>query len=339
MVTGLALVAGIGILAWLIVRFADEARTAAAAVASVGWGGILALSAYRTANLVLDAVGWQVLFEPLSRPPLGPLFLYRWICESINNLLPVAQVGGDLERARLAARRFTGGAEAGAATLVDFTAGVVAQVIYGFLGAGLLAASGIAPVSGGLVVGLLAGAVLVGAFLLVQQRGLFLRLAGLARCFLRGPGWKSMAGTSDGLDQAIARVYRRRRDLLISWGWRLASWILHAGETWIALKLLGSSAGLLEALILDSLTTAARSAAFLIPGALGVQEGAYLVLGAQLGLSPELSLSLALFRRLREVLSGAPGLPVWMVIAGRDLRRWGMTVSRTTGPAGPGASD
>src|SRR5262245_4944470 len=109
LVTLLALLAGIGILAWSVARSGAEVMGAAAAVASVGWPGILALSAYRTANLVLDTAGWRLSFEPGSRPPLGPLFLLRWIGESINNLLPVAQVGGDLERARLAARRFGGG--------------------------------------------------------------------------------------------------------------------------------------------------------------------------------------------------------------------------------------
>jgi putative membrane protein len=314
--TLLMFLAGLGLLAWLVARQGVEPMVAA--VSSAGWG-LLAVVAYRATNLIPDAMGWRVLFNPATRPPLVPLLVFRGICESINNLLPVAQVGGDLERARLAAQLTGNGPEAGATVLADFTTGILAQIIYGFLGVALLAVTKHGAVSGGIVLGLVIAAALVGAFWVVQQLGLFRRLAGLARRVLRGPGWESLSGTAEGFERAIAEVYGRRRQLLIGGGLRLLAWTLHAGETWIALKVLGSSAGLVEAFILDSLTAAARSAAFMIPGGLGIQDGAFMVLGAQLGLSPEMSLSLALVKRVREVISGVPGLITWAIINGRGL--------------------
>ena len=53
---------------------------------------------------------------------------------------------------------------------------------------------------------------------------------------------------------------------------------------------------------------AVRGAAFAIPGALGVQEGGYLLLAPLAGLHPDTALALSLAKRAREVLLGVPGL-------------------------------
>jgi hypothetical protein len=61
------------------------------------------------------------------------------------------------------------------------------------------------------------------------------------------------------------------------------------------------------------------SGAFLVPGALGVQEGSFLILGKVLGLPDEVSLALALVRRARDVLVFGPALALWQLGEGRRL--------------------
>ena len=56
-----------------------------------------------------------------------------------------------------------------------------------------------------------------------------------------------------------------------------------------------------------------RAAAFAIPGALGVQEGGYVLLGQVLGIGPETSLALSLSKRVRELTLGIPGLVAWQI--------------------------
>ncbi len=318
-VTFLASLAGLALFLGLVIHHGLDRL--AAAVAATGWG-LAGVAAFRLLTIVTDTLGWRRLFKPSSRPPLLPLVLYRWVGESMNNLLPVAQVGGDLERARLAARLTGSGTEAGATVLVDFTSGLLTQIIYAFLGVACLAALGGGGGSAAMVLGLAAAAVLMGTFYAVQRLGLFRRLAAATRRMVGGAGWRTLAGDAAALDRAIAEVYGRRRDFFIGAAWRLLSWILHTGETWIALRALGSAAGLPEALVLESLTAAARSAAFVVPGGLGVQDGAFLVFGERLGLSPELCLALALVKRARELLVGGPGIVAWMVLEGRGLGRW-----------------
>jgi hypothetical protein len=73
--------------------------------------------------------------------------------------------------------------------------------------------------------------------------------------------------------------------------------------------------------MLESLTYAMRSAAFFVPSGWGVQEGAYVVLGAMVGLSPGTALALSLAKRAREITIGVPALLTWQAIETRALRR------------------
>jgi glycosyltransferase 2 family protein len=71
--------------------------------------------------------------------------------------------------------------------------------------------------------------------------------------------------------------------------------------------------GLVEAFVIESLIQAVSSAAFFVPGGLGVQEGAFVLIGGALGISPQTSLALAGARRIRDLLIFVPGLIAWQV--------------------------
>jgi putative membrane protein len=164
-------------------------------------------------------------------------------------------------------------------------------------------------------------ALLVGGFFLVQRLGLF---GGLARISSRLPGsqhWESLVGEAAALDDAVLCLYRNRRSLAAAGLWRLGAWLVGTGEVWLALYFLGAPRSMTDALLLESLGQAVRALAFMIPGALGVQEGGYLLLGGLLGLGPELALAVSLAKRVREVVLGVPGLIAWQIAEGRHLWR------------------
>src|SRR5205807_8855416 len=94
-----------------------------------------------------------------------------------------------------------------------------------------------------------------------------------------------------------------------------------SGEIWIALHALGLPATLVNALILQSMALTIRSAAFAVPGGLGVQEGGYLVVGNLLGIPGDAAFALSLIARMRELALGIPGLVVWQMIEGRRMWR------------------
>ena len=82
---------------------------------------------------------------------------------------------------------------------------------------------------------------------------------------------------------------------------------------------MGHPVGIVEALVIQSLGRAVRSAAFMVPGGLGVQEGGYMVIAGLLGLGPDVGLALSLVKRVREIAVGVPALLAWQWAEGR---RW-----------------
>lgn len=168
------------------------------------------------------------------------------------------------------------------------------------------------------------GTVLGGAlavFFLLQHAGLFGILGHWIEGLANGAGWSTVVTDARALDAEIERIYQRRRALTASAVWRLLGWLAGTLEVWAALWVLGHPVNLGEALMLESLIQAVRSAAFLIPGALGVQEGGLILLGGLVGLTPETALALSLLKRVREVLWGIPGLAAWQLSHAQRMRR------------------
>jgi putative membrane protein len=311
--TVVAWLIGVALLAGLV-ALNDAGRVLDAVAALRGW---LALAiAFHAVPLFFDAAAWRCLFA--APPRFGTLFGIRWIAEGVNGLFPVPHLG-ELLRADLVRRR-TGSGEGGASVVVDVTLGVGTQVLFTLLGLALLArlAEG-----GALLQALLiAAAVLAGCaitFYLLPRAGLFALTAAIVR---RWPGpARRLVDIDDAraLDDRVRAVYGRRRELATSGLWRLLGWTAGAGETWLVLYGLGHPVSFADAVMLESLSQAARTAAFAIPGGLGVQDGALLLLSAQLGLGAETGLALALAKRCRELAIGLPGLATGYIIEARRL--------------------
>jgi hypothetical protein len=74
-----------------------------------------------------------------------------------------------------------------------------------------------------------------------------------------------------------------------------------------------------EAFIIESLGAALRSAGFAVPGALGVQEAAFIVVANPLGVPTETAIAMSMIKRVRELVFGLPGLAFWQWSEGRHL--------------------
>ena len=308
----LAWLAGLALVVWLILS--HDAAALAAALGLAGWGAA-ALGPAHLVTLLADTLGWRALLQPARRPALLSLLRKRWIWASINSLLPVAQLGGEFVRARLLARSGTPGAAAGASVVVGLTAGLMTQALFAALGLALmLHLAGHRAGLGGLTSGLaLLGLVLAG-FVAAQRYGLFALLARPIARLAHGPAWQGLAGGAAALDAEIALRYRRGLTLARCAAWRGMGWLAGGLELWLAFRVLGRPVGLAQALALESLGQAVRSAGFLVPGGLGVQEGGILLGGVWLGLAPETVLAAALLKRAREIVYGLPGLLAWAYV-------------------------
>jgi putative membrane protein len=277
-------------------------------VEGAGWGLALVI-ALHLPQTVLSGLGQGALLAP--RVGVGLLFRLRWVREAVNALLPVAQLGGDVVRARLLMRHGAAPVAAAASGMVDLSGEMAGQVVFTIAGVALLLlgahGGGVIPVASALIgaVALLALALALG-----QRFGL---AALIERLVARGTasGKWPLSADLTGLGDAVTALYRRPRRFGACLGWHLLSWIAGGFETFAAMAVLGLHPTIREAMVMEALGQAVRSAGFLIPGALGVQEGGFLVIGAMIGIDARGALALSLVKRLRELALGLPGLALW----------------------------
>ncbi len=289
------------------------------ALAVAGWG-LVVVALFHLIPQLADNLGWRLLVVKSPCPSLYSLTWIRWIREAVDALLPVAQIGGKLVGIRLLMLHRVSGPAAGSSVVVELTISVITQLLFTLLGLGLLVLlTHNSAVTLGVLAGVALGAVGVIGFIVVQRRGLFAMLLKWLSLITSSQRWVSMVGGAARLDEAIQLLYRRQSVLFYSGMWQFLAWILGAGEVWLALYFLGHPVSVMEALFLESLGQAIRSAGFSIPGSLGVQEGGYMILGTVLGLGPETGLALSLAKRVRELLLGIPALITWQWLEGRRL--------------------
>jgi putative membrane protein len=312
----IAFLAGLSVFVLLIGYYGIGDIVVALAVA--GASGLALIAAVHILPLSAEAMGWRLLFDPGKRPSFRTLLWGRWIGESVDNLLPAVGVGGDLVRVRLFTKLGMSGSVVAASLVADLTLTFVTLIAFTLLGLVLLAfyvaADGVLlPV----LLAVLIGIILVISFYVAQQRGLFGALARLVQNFA-GPLDARLLDGADAIDEQGRRIYARRQDVLLSVLWLSAAWILGVLEVWVALWLLGYPVSFLEAFLIESLVQGVRAAAFLIPGALGAQEGGFLLVGALLSIPAEGALALALARRARELAFGIPGILAWQWFEARE---------------------
>jgi glycosyltransferase 2 family protein len=311
---------GLGGLALATALFIWQGVGPVLAAFAAGGIGIVWASLFHFVSMAVNARAWQVLLPASPRGKRGSLAFYLWavwLREAVNGLLPVARVGGEVVSARLLMRNGLSPPKAVASLVVDMTVSLVSQFAFSVLGVALLAALGAGGgVVGDVALGLLVAVPLMAAVAVVQRVGLFTVLARLFRA-LFGDRFDALVGGAAPLDRAVRRLYRRRRALLLCFAWQLIGWIAGAGEVWLALRFLGHPVGLVRSLIVEAVIQALSSGAFIVPGAIGVQEGGFLFTGGLIGLSPELALALALARRARDIIVFVPALLFWQIAAGR----------------------
>ncbi len=177
-----------------------------------GVGGISAVIVFHFVQIVFSAAAWREIAGPMTeRPSFGFFCVLRWIREAVNNLLPVAQIGGEFVVARLLQRRAVPLAPAIAGTVADLTIEMVTQILFTLLGLGLLLHT---VGDGGLVSYVwsfvLIALLIAAGFLGAQWFGLALVFEKALMRLGRTLGW---AGTAqvEGLHRALLGCYRRPR--------------------------------------------------------------------------------------------------------------------------------
>lgn len=288
------------------------------ALDQAGWG-ILWTSLFHIVPMIACVLGWQALL-PGKVKASKLFFLYvLWIRASVNNLMPVARIGGEIISVRVMMKHGIRKSPAIASTVVEITLSVIAQFVFVLAGIALfLMHVSDQSVTSQLLWGLLITTPAIGAMVYVQKVGFFGLFEKLFTLMFRDK-WKKFAGSAARLDHAVRVMYRRRGKAMYCFVMQVASWALCSVEIWMALKFIGHPLSLAECMMIEALIQATGSAAFVVPGAIGVQEAGFLLFGSMLGLTPDIAAALAVIRRCRDLILYIPGLIVWQIQEGRWL--------------------
>lgn len=315
----IATAVGLGVALWTIGWVGlDHLR---ASVVRVGLGGFLAYAS--SSIVVLGALGaaWATATPGRDRP--WHLFVWaRAVREAANDLLPFSQLGGLLLGLRELADGGVRPASAYAATVVDLTTETASQIVLVIagllLGEALLRPAGASHLRQAIWLGPAVLVAVLAALVLLQRPALALAARLAARVV------PASVPELEAARDELAYFGRRPAAFLPPFLWNMAAWLLSVTMAWLGLHLLGASLSFGEVLALEALISVLRSSAFLIPGALGVQEVGYVLLGGVVGLDHDTALAFALLKRGRDL---ALGVPILLILQVRLL------VQRHTSPA------
>ena len=317
-----AILAMVGVaLALYLVRYVGW-HPVLAAIGALGFVGFGVFTLCGLLVFVLLGAAWQVLLAGPGAPRLALLIRARLVRDAGAEVLPLSQLGGIVLGVRAAILQGLAAPLAAASMIVDVTTEMLAQIAYAALGVGIVAvrvpqSSRVASLITGSVIGLTLAAIAAALFIAVQRHGGRLAARFGAR-LLRGAtgsltGWTSLTG----LRAALEAIYRSPARVALSAALHLAAWIANGAVVWLGFRMIGARLDLAAALAIESLVYAIRSAAVFIPNALGVQEGAYVILGPLFGVGPDVALAMSVLKRARDIAIGVPVLLLWQGAEGR----------------------
>ena len=116
------------------------------------------------------------------------------------------------------------------------------------------------------------------------------------------------------LDLSLHNLSKNKVNILKATLSRLFGWIFGAFEIYIFLMIIGVEISFIDVILIEAFTGLIKSIVFFIPGALGVQELAFVLIGGYVGLGDSISFAIALGRRIREIVVGLPAVVAWLML-------------------------
>ena len=267
---------------------------------------------------VTNSIAWGFAFPPGAfRPRLRTLFMAKLAGEAVNQLTPLANLGGEPLKAFLLKRQ-SPVSRSLAAVVVNKTAQIFTGLMFTLVGLGLVVAHWDLPqalplpVKAGLG-GLGLAAAALAAALYLKRRSMFSSLLAVFRAAGLGDFAARQMDSAVRTDASIGRFYgeHKTRFALVMF-FHALGWMLGACETYLILEVLGAGTDFEIAFLITALTVLINSLFFFMPSNIGVLEGGGVFLFITLGLDPALGLSLGIVKRMRRIVWISIG---WLFLA------------------------
>lgn len=302
------------------------------AFGTLGWAGFALIVVFQLGLIVLTGIAWWLIVRGRSDASPRQFVWGRLIRDAASQALPLSQLGGMVLGARALTAAGVSAALATASLIVDIGIELAGLIFYALIGLALLcwlqpASRLIAPIAAVLAV----MAAMAAAFVVVQVRGSGLVGGWLAQLTTRWTGARTPHAF--GLPQAIRQIHAGLSNLALAWLVHSVCWVLTAVQIWLTLRLMDVPIGFGKVVVIDSLAFALRTIAFMVPSGIGVQEGAFILLGGLFGVGAQTALALSLIRRGRDLLIAIPTLVGWQLQENGLFRRGRSAVLADAEPA------
>ena len=257
---------------------------------------------------ITNTIAWSFAFPPGAfRPRLRTLFMAKLAGEAVNQLTPLANLGGEPLKAYLLKNQ-SPASRGLASVVVNKMAQVITGLLFTVAGLSLIILHWDLPRAIPLPIQIGMGVLLAMAGLLIlaiyrKHKRLFstilniLHRLGIPTGFIERRMAKAVR-----IDDNIGRFYRDHtgRFFLVML-FHSMGWMLGACETFVILNALHGSIDFDVAFLITSLTVIINSLFFFMPSNIGVMEGGQVFLLLTLGLSPAVGLSLGIVKRMRKI--------------------------------------
>lgn len=309
------LLAGVGVFAALV-RHVGATRLLAD-LRAFGWAivGVIAF------ELVIDAcntAAWRATLPLQPAIRFGLLYWVRQAGVAVNQVTPTATVGGEVVKTLLL-RPYVRTAAAAAslvAARMSYALGQTILVIVG-LSAVLSRMDGAPDLAKAIVVAVVTtGGGLIGLVWL-QRRGIFASLANaVARLGVRRSSVERLRSAGHALDHQLRAFYSDRPGAFAaSVAWHVLGQAVGLVQLGYILAALGTPVPLATCLAIEAFALVLDSAAFLVPGRVGVQEAGRVLVFTTFGLNATTGLAVAVIVRLNQLAVVAIGLGAYATLS------------------------
>jgi uncharacterized protein (TIRG00374 family) len=289
------LVGGLVVLAFLVARVGIE--SVMSVLSRLTWWQLVLICLPYGLIMAVDTLGWRYAFIS-NPPPYLRMLAARTAGEAVNIVTALGSVGGEAVKVWLL-RPAVSYDESVPSVVIAKTTSTMAQTL--LLVVGLVLAVTTLTVAGDVIWAML---VLLGVELLLVGGFFVTQVAGLVRRAGRLLAWSGLienASAAEDLDARLRRYYRENwRRFVLSVAFHFGGWLLGALEVLVMLYVLDIPVSMATATVIEAVGSGVRFASFLVPGSLGVLEGANTGVFAALGLGASAGLAFSLVRRARQ---------------------------------------
>lgn len=277
----------------------------------VGWWSIPILMLAIVWNICHTLAWHQILKFMGHRLPLFKLFRLKMIAEAVNMTAPSANLGGETARAYLI-KSDVPISDGLPSVIIDKTIDYIVKMLFNIIGLGISLLVIPIPTSWliGCVIYLLIILIINGLWVNFQIKGLSGTAMKIARKipplqkFLESK--KAQMAT---LDDNLKKSYTEGvRSLVLAGLWHTCGRMLGVLEVMLLMNLLGAEMTFIEAIFFSTIANVINGVFFLIPGQVGVSEGAQAEIAKILGFPMGIGFGVGVVRRIRKLILMGLGL-------------------------------